>query len=105
MALITIVMLFAFAILYFNSAKELEQNSIMALRDIADSNHDELGDLFGRNKQKSKYPHLSAYVLDIDKRTNKCYIDGFGDTGNLTEENAAAVASDDVILFHVVNPF
>ncbi len=91
MVLITFVMLLAFTILYFNSAKELEQNSIEALKDISHSNQDELGKLFGGDSTKSKYSHLSTYILDIDNRTNNCYIDGFGDTENLTEENIAYI--------------
>ena len=87
MVLITVVLCICFGILYFNSQKELERNSMAALRDIAHSKHDVIGGLFDNNNHHSKYPHLSTYILDIDIRTNKCYIDGFGDSENLTEEN------------------
>lgn len=86
MLLITIVLCIAFVFMYINSANELKKSSISALRDIAYSGRDDLGGLFNSN-DKSKYPHLSTYILDIDNRTNNCYIDGFGDTENLTEEN------------------
>lgn len=89
MLLITAVMIVAFAFMYLNSAKELETNSINAMRDIALSNRNPIDGLFDHKdgESKTKYPNLSTYTLDIDDRTNTCYIDGFGDVENLTEEN------------------
>ena len=85
MLLICLVLCLSFAIMYYHSAKELENNSMNALRDIAQSPPNGVDGLF--DNTKSKYPHLSTYILDIDSRTNNCYIDGFGYADNLTEEN------------------
>ncbi len=87
MLLISIVLCFSFSLMYFNTAREIESKSIEAMRDIARSKPNNLDGLFGNNDKKSKYPNYSAYILDIDSRNNSCYIDGFGDTDNLTEEN------------------
>ena len=85
MLLISLVLCLSFAIMYYHSANELENHSMEALRDIARSRPTEVDGLF--DNKKSKYPHLSTYILDIDTRTNNCYIDGFGYADNLTDEN------------------
>jgi len=100
MFLVILVLCASFVILYINSAGELERSSKDAMRDIAHSNRDDLGGLFDKNGgTKTKYPHLSTYIIDVDERTNKCYIDGFGNVDNLTEENINYIND----LIHAVN--
>ncbi len=88
MLLITLVIFTAFIVLYYNTAKDLEKSSIAAMQDIANSDRSSIDGLFDKDKEnRNKYPNLSTYILDIDTRTNTCYIDGFGDVDSLTDDN------------------
>lgn len=87
MTLISIVMLAAFSMLYFNTANELEENSISAMKDIARNDHRKLDSLFEPKPEGDKnHSYLSTYTIDLDEHTNTCFIDGFGDVENLTED-------------------
>ncbi len=93
MFLICAVMIASFVILYYNTASDLKNESISALKDIAHTKRDVLGDLFGNRENNNKYSRFSTYTLEIDERTNTCYIEGFGDVENLTDENIKYINS------------
>lgn len=93
MCLISVVMTLAFSVLYYKSAHELETASKDALREIAYEPKDPLNNFFGENKFENKHSNFVTYTLDIDSRTNTCYIDGFGDAENLTDEKIEYVHS------------
>ena len=87
MILICTVLLAAFGFIYFSTAKELEENSISAMKDIAVSKNGPLDFFFEPDKKNdSKYSYLSTYIIELDTETNTCYIEGFGDVDNLSEE-------------------
>lgn len=90
MLLISIVLITAFVFMYNNAAYELETDSINAIKDIAYHKPDMLGNLFDKG---NKYSSFNTYTLEIDERFNKCYIDGFGEADNLTEENIRFIRS------------
>ena len=87
MLLICAVMIASFALLYYNTALDLKNESLSAIKDIAYTKHDILGDLFGQKDKGNKYSRFSTYTLEIDNRNNTCYIDGFGEVENMTEDN------------------
>lgn len=88
MLLICAVLITAFMLIYRNTAYELKTESINAIKDIAHRKPDMLGNLFDKN---NKYSGFTTYTLEIDERFNKCYIEGFGEADNLTEENVIFV--------------
>ena len=90
MLLICAVLITAFVLIYRNTAYELKTESINAIKDIAHRKPDMLGSLFDKN---NKYSGFTTYTLEIDERLNKCYIEGFGEADNLTEENVNFVRS------------
>ncbi len=97
---ITIVMVSAFAFLYVNTAKDLEQSSIDAMHDIAHSDYGGAEGIFqhgAENKPNSK-SYISTYTIDLNTKTNTCYVDGFGDVENLSEEQIEYINS----LIHTV---
>jgi len=101
MILVTSVLLIAFIILYFNTASELEESSITALKDIAHEEQNPMNDFFDRDKPpKNKYQHLTTYVLEIDLFNDTCYINGYGSYEDLTEENLTYING---IIISVIN--
>ena len=88
MALISLVLFVSFAVMYYNSAKQLKENSLNAMKDIAFAEGPNANGLFDK-EHNNKHPNYSTYILDIDSITNTCFIDGFGDADELTEENVA----------------
>lgn len=92
MILISAILLIAFVLLYFNTARELEESSTTALEDIAHEEQNPMDDFFNRNSPKdNKYQHLTTFVLEIDQRNDTCYIDGFGSYEDLTDENVTYI--------------
>lgn len=87
MTLITIVMVIAFTALYVNSVHQLTENSKIAMHDIANSDNGGLDYFLEPNKkEESKYGYITTYIIDLDDRTNTCYLKGFGDVDNLSKE-------------------
>lgn len=85
--LVTLVMLAAFSFIFVYTKNDLAAKSSTALHDIADRNYGGLEYLFESDKQRQeRYPYLSTYVIEYNKARNVCYIDGFGDADNLTDE-------------------
>ncbi len=88
MLLVTVVMFTAFGILYFNSASELYDNSMSAMRDIAERKHGRLEYLFKPDHEgDDSHAYISTYTIDINEEKQSCVINGFGSIENLTEEN------------------
>jgi len=87
MIFITIIMIVAFALLYLNTANNLEEKSITAMKDIALSgNSKSPNDIFSKEeKRQSKYSYLSTYTIDYDELSNTCYVSGFGNVEELTD--------------------
>ncbi len=87
MIFITIIMIVAFALLYLNTANNLEEKSITAMKDIALSgNGKSPNDIFSKEeKRQSKYSYLSTYTIDYDEHSNTCYVSGFGNVEELTD--------------------
>ncbi len=87
MVLITMVLLICFGIIYINTAKDLEQNSMDTLYEIAESNKGGLNSPPKPNMPGgSKNSYLTTFIIELDTINNTCYIDGFSDLKNLTDE-------------------
>ncbi len=97
---ITIVMVSAFTILYISTAKVLEQSSVDAMHDIALSDHGGAEGIFqhGGGKKPNSKSYISTYTIDLHTRNNTCYVDGFGDVENLSDEQVEYINS----LIHIV---
>lgn len=85
--LVTLVILAASSFIYIYTKNDLAEKSSAALHDIADRNYGGLEYLFESDQERQdRYPYLSTYIIEYNKARNVCYIDGFGDAANLTEE-------------------
>lgn len=87
MILIFVVLITAFSLIYMITATELKENSIDAMHEIANTNHNMMDFFFEPNKKvDNKYSYLSTYIIELDTRNNTCVIDGFGDAADLTDD-------------------
>ncbi len=85
--LVTLVILAASSFIYVYTKNDLAEKSSAALHDIADRNYGGLEYLFESDQERQdRYPYLSTYIIEYNKARNVCYIDGFGDAANLTDE-------------------
>lgn len=85
MVLVTVVVVIGFVACYVIFSQSVAQLSYKTLESIATSGRmpNYLLDGTFDDRQSSD---LNAYIIDIDERSNTCYIDGFGDVDNLTDE-------------------
>lgn len=93
MILISVVILASFASIYLYTANDLRQTSSDAMHDIAESGNRGIDHLFDieSTKSDSRYSYLTTYTIDLNEISSTCYIDGFGDAGDLTEEQTQYV--------------
>lgn len=97
---ITIVMVSAFTLLYINTANSLEQSSIDAMHSIARSDHGGAEGIFqhGGGKKPNSKSYISTYTIDLNTKNNTCFVDGFGEVENLSDEQVEYINS----LIHTV---
>ena len=86
MVFISVVLLMSFGLLYLNSMINLEQNSKVAMHDIAKMDQGRFDYFFEPEQYESKYSYLSTFIIDYDESKDVYYIDGFDHTETLTQE-------------------
>ncbi len=88
MMLITIVMIVTFGMLYYNTAQNLKERSISALRDIAlngDVSHN--NSLFKDEQRYEKYLYLSTCTIEYDEINGAYYVSRFGNSNKLSKDD------------------
>ncbi len=86
MILISVVMLTAFCLLYFNTKNDLEEYSRAAMHDISKNHLDKI-DYFiePEDAPEPKYSYLTTFVIDIDESKKTFTIDGIDKSSEITE--------------------
>ncbi len=88
MLFVAVVILAAFVIMYYNASADIEQNSLDAMYDIAKRKPDPHNSPFKPQRpHHNNYSHLTTYSIQFDKNNGTYFLEGFGDTKNLTEED------------------
>ena len=92
MILISIVMLAAFALIYVTTSKDLENNSISVMKDIAHNGFGGPENLFDRKEEtEEKGSYLPTYTIELNERNKTCVLKGFGDVSDLSEDRIAYI--------------
>lgn len=88
MVLTTIILFLAFLFIYFSNKSNIEESCLEAMREVTESKHNSLGGLFDKEPApKRKYPQFTTYSIQVDLYTNTCYIEGYGDSQQLTSDD------------------
>lgn len=88
MVLTTIILLVASLFIYYSNKSNMEESCLEAMREVTESKHDPLGGLFGKEPApKRKYPQFTTYSIQVDLYSNTCYIEGYGDSQQLTSDD------------------
>lgn len=90
MLLISIVLIAAFVFVYFSTAKNLENESIAAMKDISTQvGNDKRFDIFGTKdeKENEEYSYLKTFTIDTNEANMTYQIDGnVYDAEDMTDE-------------------
>ena len=87
MSLLTLVVVMTFGILYFNIANNIEKENINAMKEIALTNMNTFDEFFKKEHKAS----AQTLILDLNTKTNTCYVNGLSDTEILTDEHVAYI--------------
>jgi hypothetical protein len=85
MILTTIVMIVAFSTVYINTAKNLKDDSLWAMKTELHSARPDLDFLRPDRKENPNHRSLITYVIDINEQNNTYILNGFGPVDDITE--------------------